>query len=142
MGAEAAGGDAVEQCGRKKVAGGPCGPRGEGFGPFRAAGPALGHYYNFLELVIISNNYDGLKRPRTGRFGVFFWEFLRWGGAQTGPKTWSIVLCTYRIDMPSTVWDFGPSRRRTNFSGGLLVACCLLPVACLKLFLCKKDFNY
>ena len=41
-GGEAARGDAVERCGRKKVAGGPYGLRGKGFGPFWAAGPAGG----------------------------------------------------------------------------------------------------
>ena len=45
--------------------------------------------------------------------------------------------------MLSTAWDFGPSRRRTNFSGGLLVVVVVVVVvgACLKLFSCKKDFN-
>ena len=49
MSAEAARGDTVEQCGRKKVAGGPYGLRGEGFGPFWAAGPAGGRLYWILE---------------------------------------------------------------------------------------------
>ena len=34
MGVEAARGDTVKRCGRKKVAGGPYRLRGEGFGPF------------------------------------------------------------------------------------------------------------
>ena len=84
MGVDAAGGRIVGSSGRKKVAGGPCGPRGEGFGPFRVAGPALGHYYNFLELLIISNNYDGPKRPKTDHFGVFSGNFSA-GGAQNRP---------------------------------------------------------
>ena len=49
MGAEAARGDTVEWCGRKKVAGRLYELRGEGFGPFWAAGPAGGGLYWVLE---------------------------------------------------------------------------------------------
>ena len=61
---------------------------------------------------------------KMGRFGLYFGNFSA-VRVQNGPKTWSSVVYTYRIDILSAVRDFEPSRRRTNFFGGLLLACLL-----------------
>ena len=67
-----------------------------------------------------------------GHFWVYFGNFSA-VRAQNGPKTWSIVVCTYIIYMLRTVWDFEPSRRRKNFSRGF--ACFAL--LCFALLACS-----
>ena len=93
----------------------------------------------FESIGPLENVYTGFLNDcteNTGHFWLYFGVFSA-VRAQHGPKSWSIVVCTYTDHVLSTACDFETSRRRTNFGGGLLACCC-----CLLLLFCQKDFNY
>ena len=77
------------------------------FGP---TGPGSGDMAN-VRSKIVNYTHNRPRRPRMGHFALYFGNFspVR---AQKRPKSWGIIVRTYRNNVLLTVWGFEPSRRR------------------------------